>query len=601
MPSHTITAVSDVAVSPLNEEASHFKASLFTSIIAIVVGCSVLAGWAFDWENFKRILPRLVAMNPATALCFVAAGASLVCWARFERQRSQTQRSRVRFRSGARLLACIPLLAGALKLFSLTTGVDIPLDRWLFSARLADAATGFPNRMAPNTAFNLFFVGCALLFLDFRTRRGAIPSQMLAILAAIASLLALFGYAYGSKTLYGVASYIPMALHTALTFLVLVYGILAFNPRQGLMATFTDPGTGGLMARRLLPVVIGLPFVIGWLRLRGERAGLYDTALGVSLSVVASTTIFAAIVWWTANLLQTVDARRQSAEAERNTAASALRVAHEETQRRNAGMEADLLLAREIQQAFLPQQFISFPQPGAPVADALRFHHRYQPATALGGDFADVLLISDTKAGIFICDVMGHGVRSALVTAVVRGLAQELMTVATDPGQFLAQINRGLLAIFERTETPMFMTAFYLVADVETCEMHYASAGHPCPLRLRGASENGSRVEALNFGDATPGPALGIFSDSTYATCHSPLVAGDLIFLFTDGLVEIENHNGEEFDETHLMAAITQRASQAPAQLLDELLAEARSFAPHGEFEDDICLMGVEVTSSANK
>jgi serine phosphatase RsbU (regulator of sigma subunit) len=198
-------------------------------------------------------------------------------------------------------------------------------------------------------------------------------------------------------------------------------------------------------------------------------------------------------------------------------------------------------------------------------------------------------------AGIFICDVMGHGVRSALVTAVVRGLAEELMTVATDPGQFLTQMNRGLQAILQRTKTTMFMTAFYLVADVKNREMRYASAGHPSPLRRRSTNAGGN-VESLGFNGGMPGPALGVFIGSDYETCRCALEIGDLILLFTDGLVEIENEHGEEFDEERLIAAMQRRTGMPPAQLLDELLEEALSFAPQQEFEDDVCLMGMEVT-----
>lgn len=563
--------------------------SIVAAGIAILIGCVVLIGWAFDLETCKRVLPGLVAMSPTTALCFISAGSSLIVWTRPGRPCTL-----------ARMLAAVPLAVGTLKLVSLTTGMDIPLDHLLFAAKLADAQTGFPNRMAPNTALNFLLIGGALLLIDVRTQRGIIPAQSLTLLAALASLLAVFGYAYGAKPFYGVGSYIPMALHTALTFVVMVLGILAWDPQRGVMATFAHDGAGGVMARRLLPAVIGLPFLIGWLRIKGEAAGYYDAPLGLAISVVASTAIIAALIWWTATRLRGVDELRLQAEAGRNAAARQLEAAHEEVQRKNAQMEADLMLAREIQQAFLPQQFISFPQPGAPVAGALRFYHRYRPTTALGGDFADVLLVSDHQAGILVCDVMGHGVRSALVTAVVRGLAEELMSVASDPGEFLTQLNRGLLKVLQRTKTPMFMTALYLVADVERHEVRYASAGHPSPMRLRKHANNhhADTVEIMGFPDAEPGPALGVFKEAGYATCQSPLQAGDLLLLFTDGLVEIENEAGEEFDEARLLASIRARAMYPPEQILDDVIAEALRFSGQAEFEDDICLMGMEVTKS---
>jgi len=122
----------------------------------------------------------------------------------------------------------------------------------------------------------------------------------------------------------------------------------------------------------------------------------------------------------------------------------------------------------------------------------VRFCHRYLPTGAVGGDFFNVRALSDDKAGVFICDVMGHGVRSALVTAIMRALVEELAPLADKPGQLLDQINRDLRAILRQSGTPMFTTAFYLVADLDRQLITYANAGHPRPLlihRTRGHVE----------------------------------------------------------------------------------------------------------------
>src|SRR5262249_44851321 len=118
---------------------------------------------------------------------------------------------------------------------------------------------------------------------------------------------------------------------------------------------------------------------------------------------------------------------------------------------RNAQMEADLRMACEVQQALLPQGYPSFPANVPPEASALRFYDRYRPNGAVGGDFFDVLPLSDTQAGLFICDVMGHGVRAALVTAMVRALLEGFRELAADPGWFLAEMNRELIAILGQT------------------------------------------------------------------------------------------------------------------------------------------------------
>src|SRR5256714_2002318 len=192
----------------------------------------------------------------------------------------------------------------------------------------------------------------------------------------------------------------------------------------------------------------------------------------------------------------------------------------EELRERNTQMEADYNMAREIQQVVLPQQYPTFPRAAAPAQSALRFFHRYLPAAAVGGDFFNVFAITDTIAAVFICDVMGHGMRAALVTAILRGLVEELLPLAMDPGKFLAEINRSLHAILERTDEPTLATAFYMIADVEESELRFSSAGHPSPIRLR--RETGE-AEPLKLYDPRHGPALGLFEKSSYPVCRCPL------------------------------------------------------------------------------
>src|SRR5258707_3215358 len=128
----------------------------------------------------------------------------------------------------------------------------------------------------------------------------------------------------------------------------------------------------------------------------------------------------------------------------------------EELREKNAQVEADLNMAREIQLAFLPYRYPTFPRNAVAKESALRFQHRYLPTGAVGGDFFDVLPISDTQAGVFICDVMGHGVRAALVTAMVRGLAEELISAAAaEADKFLTEIHGRLLGILSQARTPM--------------------------------------------------------------------------------------------------------------------------------------------------
>jgi len=262
-----------------------------------------------------------------------------------------------------------------------------------------------------------------------------------------------------------------------------------------------------------------------------------------------------------------------------------------ELRARNAQMEDDLKMAREIQLTMLPQQYPTFPRAASPAESAFQFTHRYLPAGTVGGDFFTVSPLSENEAGVFICDVAGHGVRSALVTAMIRALAEELKPLATNPGQFLSKLNSDLHAILKHTGTPMLTTAFYLVADSKSGTMRYANAGHPKPLLIR---RSASRVEPLANAAGKSQPVLGLFEDATYGTSEVKLEPKDLVMLFTDGLYEVQGRNNELYSQEMLVAGV-QRRTQLPApQLFDELLAEIRRFAADSAFDDDVCLVAVD-------
>lgn len=263
-----------------------------------------------------------------------------------------------------------------------------------------------------------------------------------------------------------------------------------------------------------------------------------------------------------------------------------------EIQQRNAELEDDLHMAREIQQAFLPQQYPTFPRAALPPESKIRFFSRYIPTTAVGGDFFHVLPISDTQAGIFICDVMGHGVRAALVTAIARALVEEMLAVANEPSRFLTNINQTLLAILRRARTPMFASAFSLVIDTERSSVSYANAGHPSPVLIR--RESGEAV-SLCAPFERPGPALGVFKDAVYETHGCPIAPGDLILLFTDGLYEVEGNDGSFFTHEMLLEVLRRHLGEPTERLIDDTLSEVRDFALGHIFTDDVCLIGVEI------
>jgi sigma-B regulation protein RsbU (phosphoserine phosphatase) len=258
---------------------------------------------------------------------------------------------------------------------------------------------------------------------------------------------------------------------------------------------------------------------------------------------------------------------------------------------KNTQMEDNLKMAREIQLTMLPQQYPTFPRSVLPSQSALQFTHRYLPAGTVGGDFFTVSALSENEAGVFICDVAGHGVRSALVTAMIRALAEELNPLATNPGKFLSKLNSDLHAILRHTGTPMLTTAFYLVADWTTGTMRYANAGHPKPLHIR---RSAGRVEPLANAGGKSQPVMGLFEGASYQTCEVKLSPKDVVMLFTDGLCEVQDRNNELYSQAMLVADVQRRAPLPVPQLFDDLLSEIKRFAADHAFDDDVCLVGIE-------
>lgn len=260
-------------------------------------------------------------------------------------------------------------------------------------------------------------------------------------------------------------------------------------------------------------------------------------------------------------------------------------------QERNEQLEADRKLAGEMQLALLPQKFPQFVRPGQE-ASALEFTHRYLPSGFVGGDFYDIARLSESAAGVFICDVMGKGVKAALVTAMVRALVEELSQEANDPGQFLAAISRGLQAALKALPMPVFVTAFYATLDAATGALRYASAGHPPALHLR---QEAGLVQPLVPSGGKPGPVLGLFADAAYKSDALVLAPGDRLVLYTDGTYEAMNAQSEQYGEARLLASVQRRHQSPTPAVLDGLLADINQFMAGCEFGDDVCLLAVDV------
>ena len=262
-----------------------------------------------------------------------------------------------------------------------------------------------------------------------------------------------------------------------------------------------------------------------------------------------------------------------------------------ELREKNQQMEEELQMARELQVALLPRQFPTIPVGAPPHESALSFLSLYFPTGEVSGDFFSVFPVGEKAAGVLICDVMGHGVRSALITGMIRGLIEEHAKLAADPGVLLTHINRALTVILQRAGTTMFATCFYLVADVERAELRFANAGHPSALHLRC---DGASAEKLDD-KGSRGPAMGIISSAIYSTMTRPMAKGDRVMLFTDGLFEVEDVTGALFDEEQLRAIASRHAALVPEEFFDRVLSDIRKYSKSGTFADDVCVVGMQI------
>ncbi|HKQ62235.1 MAG TPA: PAS domain S-box protein [Candidatus Polarisedimenticolaceae bacterium] len=263
----------------------------------VAVGAAVLVGWVFDVRALKSVAIGLATMKANTALAFALAGCSL--WL-------QTPRPRPRRRRIGRSCAAAVLLLGAMTLVEYLVGVD----SWFDQALFADPAPSLnPGRMAPSTALLFVLAGAALLLLDAPRRRWI--SSALALTGLGTALFALVGYAYGVEALYHLAPFSSMALHTASCFVLLAVGTVTSRPRRGIMPLLTGDAAGGLLARRVLPATLGVPFALGWLRLAGERSGLVESATGTAMVALGNALVLTTIALLIAASLQRTDLERR--------------------------------------------------------------------------------------------------------------------------------------------------------------------------------------------------------------------------------------------------------------------------------------------------
>ena len=244
-------------------------------------------------------------------------------------------------------------------------------------------------------------------------------------------------------------------------------------------------------------------------------------------------------------------------------------------ERRLVALDNELSVARAIQESILPAV--------VPDLERARISAAYVPMSAVAGDFYEFLPVDKDRAGILIADVCGHGIPAALIASMVKVAVQTVADRASDPAALLCGLNRIL--------TPQLrgqlVTAAYLWLDMKDGKALYSSAGHPPLLRWREGILDKIDSNGILFG-VLPG-------FEAYPVRTMSIAPGDRLLLYTDGVTEPENADGQAFGEGGLVEVLGCTPSCAPADLSERLLSAVRRWQPASlPQQDDITLIVID-------
>ena len=558
---------------------------LVCATLTVGLGVMTFVGWTSGLSILASVRAKYIPMAPSTALCFSLLGIGIII---------QTVRPSVRW--VPRVLSVAALALACAKLMEFLGGINFGIDAWFVRnpGKFGAVPTG---RMSPITALNLLLTATALIALAsnrFRKLAGTLGA-----LATVIAIVVLIGYWYGTPLLYG-GTIIPVAFSTASAFFLCGIAIISTaGVDQWPLRMFCGDSTRAVLLRAFVPLIIAAALINGWINTTLLLHSHANPAFIAALCAV----IFAGLIGWIISQLSlAIGGRIDRAEQARNLAQAQLLALNTELETRveqrthelrekNQQMAEELRMARELQFALLPQQFPTVPAYVDADQSALRFLSLYFPTGDVSGDFFGVFPVGENAAGVFICDVMGHGVRSALITSMIRALVEEHAQITTDPGELLTRVNHALALILKQARTTVFATCFYVVADVQSAELRFANAGHPCALHIKHGSAAAERLQ----GNGRVGPAMGILPTANYNTSTRSIAKGDLVMLFTDGLFEVEDPAGNVFTQEQLQATVNRHATRTPDEFFRSVVDDVRQFSKRKEFDDDVCVVGVQV------
>ncbi len=255
-----------------------------------------------------------------------------------------------------------------------------------------------------------------------------------------------------------------------------------------------------------------------------------------------------------------------------------------ETTKQKERAESELRLGRDIQQSFIPKIFND--------NDRLEFWGICEPARDVGGDFLDYVVFDDDRFGFVIGDVSGKGVPAALFMSMCRILFRMLSADLRPPDQVMYEFNEKLLE-FEPSGS-MFITIFYGIYDCRTGVLNYSTAGHNMPLARIALHKNGDGGFQLI-------PAIqktmvaGMIDGIEFESAELKLSPGDIMFMYTDGMTEAENPQGEQFGEDRLCELLEEKGGLSAEEMCRGMVKEVIDFQEDQPQFDDMTVLILKV------
>jgi serine phosphatase RsbU (regulator of sigma subunit) len=255
---------------------------------------------------------------------------------------------------------------------------------------------------------------------------------------------------------------------------------------------------------------------------------------------------------------------------------------------RGKQVEEQLAMARLVQFDLLP--------PGKLLTRDLEFAARCVPAWQVGGDFYDAFETDGHQIALILGDVSGKGLSAALVMGVVQGAvhASNVTGAASNHEQSAERLNQLLCM---KTARERFVSLVWCCFDPIASVLGYINAGHLPPLLVRQKADGSFEVERLDEG----GPVLGVLPGATYRQARVAIQPGDLLVVFSDGILEAANARDEEFGEARILAAVEENWAGSPTEVCDAVLAKVRMFLGKELPHDDQTLMVVRLQGVAKQ